>query len=183
MDHVSITLTVLLVLWGLLGIYVGSRTLKRQRDAGEEAQRRAYLANLGAFRLQQVQTFIQEYEPLLQRRDVDRAVLERVLRDGYTLLSTIADDASAASEDLANESLTNIQNLLSAFHLLRAFLEHGLQVLRLVSEPVESESASGVSEDEEALAGPEDLLKDASRQLRRADTTVRAVRRRVVTAT
>ncbi len=185
MDPVSLTLTALLVVWGLLGIYVGNRTLRRQRDAGKAAQQRAYLANLGASRFQQVQWFVQEYAPLLERQDVDPAVFERVLTEAYTLLDTIVNEANAVSEDLTNNSLTNVQNLLSAFHLLREFTQHGLDIWQQRFGSVEAQSVTEPQEapdDEEASDGAEGLFRDASRQLKRADKTVRTVRQRVATA-
>lgn len=185
MDPVSVTLTVLLIIWGLIGVFIGNLTLKRQRTAAENAQRSAYLANLGASRLQQVQMFIQEYEPLLNRQDVDKAVFEGVLRKGYGLLNTIVDEASEASEDLQNNSLANIQNFFSAFYMLKNFVKSGLDEWQRRLEAIESESMSDPFQDEETLSEPqpEELVRDASAQLKRADTAVREVRRRVTTAT
>lgn len=175
MDRVSIVLIVLLVIWGLLGVVVGSLTLRKQRVAGEAAHHRAYFANLGASRLQQVRFFVNENAPLWEREDIDPAVFVNVLSRTLGLLGEIEEEVVVASENSDDYSPTNVQNLLSAYYVLRNFAEHGAQVGSRRFGPSEDPS-------DQPDVSPHRFSRTAYDTMKRTDAAVSDARRRLVTS-
>jgi hypothetical protein len=179
MDPVSITLIVVLSLWGLLGILVGNSTLRRQREAGEEAQRRAMLANLGASRLQQAHMFTNENAGLVDRQDTDPAVFANVLLRTLDLLRVIEEEIVVASENPDHYSPSNVQNLLSSYYVLRSFAEHCAEVASR-RFGVETERPEGPRDQSEV--SPHRISRDAYDRIRSADAAVSKARQRLATA-
>ena len=177
MDSVSVILIVGLLLWGTLGTLVGFQTLRRQRVAAEQNQRRMYLANVGNVRLQQAQHFVEQNGPLVSRPDVDIAVFAQVLRQSIAILREIGDEAAAISEVPGEYSLENVQNLLAAFNVMSDFLERALDLWERKFGQVEVEPSETLGEWKSGAKAPS---QEAAAAMKAANSKVMNARRRLV---
>lgn len=180
MDTVSVLLVSGVLVWGTVGILVGLSTLSKQQNAAENNLRRL---RLGQIRNQEVHEFIQEVQPLLDRKDVDEYVFARVLRDTVHRLQAIESDISEAIEDASNQHPANLQNLLSSYEYLRSFCESYLEVWETkFGHFEEQQSESSAQETEESVEfKPERMYHTTARELKDANAKVSTARRRLVT--
>lgn len=170
MDPVSVALIIAIGLWIAVGVGVGRATLRRQEEV---AARNHRLRGLGTERLQQVQALVGENAQLFGYEDADPAVLVHVLERAVGLLVAIEGNINAVGEEPDQYLPQNVQNMLTAYGTLRAFCEHGVEVMNV---RLGREAADPEAPNERRISAY------AAEAIRRADRNVAAMRNRLARA-